>query len=215
MLRVAESVIDDANKAVSAGVALYDRGDKRSALEKYRSAIKVWPQNSMAHYELGLTLRSLALEERGDKVPKLGGIEVRENLPAIPEVENCFAQSRRHDPLRVEAYQGSGKDVLARLVAIAACREAWDPIATSGGTLVADEIVVRFSEASQQAGLHELALVARQVVVSRQGRLSRTDHTFIAKSLRALARGAASEAALKFLDNPRIELRALVNPEPE
>jgi hypothetical protein len=215
MLMVAERVIRDANEAVAAGITLYDRGDKIGAIKTYRDALAVWPQNSFAHYELGLTLRAVAMEANGDKIPKSGlTIESGDKGLKLPEVEQQFAMSRRHDPLRWEAYQGSEPNILPRLIALQECVKAWEPIASSRGQIVADGVLVRFSEACQNAGIHDLALVARQLVVSRQGNLGRADHTFISTSLRALAPGSITESTLKFLDNPRIELRELISADP-
>jgi tetratricopeptide (TPR) repeat protein len=215
MLRVAEQVIRDANEAVASGIELYDRGDKPGAMKRYRDALTIWPQNAFAHYELGLTLRARAMEARGEPVPKLGTIQVNEKLPETPEVEDHFARSRQHDPLRWQAYQGSGPDVLSRLMALQPCLKAWEAIASSGDRRVTDDLLAQFAEGCQQAGIHDLALVAKQLVVARRGHLSRDDHAFISMSLRKLVPGPQAEATLRFLDNPRIEMLALSDPEPE
>ncbi|MHC5538424.1 tetratricopeptide repeat protein [Singulisphaera rosea] len=215
MLMITERVIQDANETVAKGIALYDKGDKPGAIVFYRDALKVWPQNSFAHYELGLTLRARMMEEKGKPIPRAGTFQVEANLPKMPEVEVCFAKSREHDPLRLEAYQGNAQDALPKLVALGSALKAWQTIATAHGKPVPVEVLGRLSEGCQEAGAHELALVSRQLVVSRQGKLGREDHTFLSKSLHALAPGEATEAALKFLDNPRIELRELVGAEPE
>ncbi|WP_406697983.1 hypothetical protein V5E97_03920 [Singulisphaera sp. Ch08] len=216
MLSVVASVIRDANEAVGEGIKLYDKGDKDGAIGRYRDALKVWPQNSFAHYELGLSLRAQAMEARGEVVPKLGTIQVApQQLPKIPEVEECFARARRHDPLRWEAYQGAGPEVLPRLVALQVGLKAWAVIMTSPAMRAPEEALLKTSEACQLAGVHELALAGRQVVVGRRGGLGRPDHIFISTSLRALAPGPQSEATLQYLDNPRIEMRSLIDPEPE
>ena len=184
MLMVAERVIRDANETVGAGITLYDHGDKAGAIKKYRDALAVWPQNSFAHYELGLTLRAMAMEAKGEKVPKSGlTIQPGDKGLKLPEVQQHFTGSRRHDPLRWEAYQGGEPGILPRLIALQECVKRWEPIASSRGQIVADGVLVRFSEACQKAGIQELALVARQLVVSRQGNLGRADHTFISASL--------------------------------
>ncbi|AGA28949.1 tetratricopeptide repeat protein [Singulisphaera acidiphila] len=215
MLSVAESVIRDANEAVGGGIKLYDKGDKDGAIGRYRDALKVWPQNSFAHYELGLSLHARAVEARGEEVPKLGTIQVGPRFPKIPEVEECFARARRHDPLRLEAYQGAGPEVLPRLVALQECLKAWAVIVASPAMRAPEGALLETSEGCQLAGAHELALVVRQVVVGRRGGLGRSDHIFITTSLRALAPGPQSEATLKYLDNPRIEMRSLTDVEPE
>jgi tetratricopeptide (TPR) repeat protein len=215
MLMVAEHVIRDANETVGAGIELYDHGDKAGAIGRYRDALAIWPQNSFAYYELGLTLRAVAMEAKGEKIPKSGlKIESSDNSLKLPEVEQQFAKSRQHDPLRWEAYQGGAPGIIERLIALRGCVKEWEPIAASHGQIVATEVLVRFSDACQEAGIHELALVARQLVVSRQGNLGRADHTFISTSLRELAPGAITDSTLKFLDNPRIELRELISAEP-
>ncbi len=214
MLTVAECVIRDGVDATSAGVTLFDKGDKKGAIDRYRKAIAIWPQNPFAHYELGLSLRAHVMEARGERPFKLGTVQVRGDLPPMPEVEECFARARRHDPLRLEAYQGAGKDVLPRLQALMNCLEPWQQIASSGNKLVTDDVIAQFSQGCQEAGLHDLAIVARQVLISRRGRFIPADHPFLAKSLRALAPGPPSEAALKLLDGPMLKLYSLVNPEP-
>lgn len=215
MLSVAERVIRDANEAVGEGIKLYDKGDKAGAIGRYRDALKVWPQNSFAHYELGLSLHARAVEARGEGPPKLGTIQVGSQLPKIPEVEECFARARRHDPLRWEAYQGARPDVLPRLVALQECLKAWAVIVSSPAMRAPEGVLLETSEGCQRAGAHELALVGRQVVVGRRGGLGRSDHTFISTSLQTLAPGPQTEATLKYLDNPRIEMRALIDAEPE
>jgi hypothetical protein len=210
MLKAAEQVIRDGNEAYAPGVGLFDKGDLLGAIDVYRNALRVWPQNSCAQYELGLALRDRILQEKGDKAKKAA-----DDLPAMPEVDECFARSRRFDPLRIEAYQGRGDDVVPRLLAVTEANKAWAKIAaaTKPGELVSDEVLAVFSRACQLAGIHELALVARQALVSREQRLSDADLTLIATGLRALAPGEASEAAIKRLDNPKIEMRFLVQPE--
>ena len=123
-------MIRDANDTVAAGIALYDHGDKAGAIKKYRDALAVWPQNSFAHYELGFTLRALAMAAKGEKVPKNGlKIQPGDKSLKLPEVEQHFTRSRRHDPLRWEAYQGSEPGILPRLIALQECVKAWEPIA--------------------------------------------------------------------------------------
>jgi tetratricopeptide (TPR) repeat protein len=209
MLRVAERVIKDGNDAVAEGITLFDKGDKAGAVERYRAALKIWPQNSFAHYELGLTLRDQALEAKGEKLPKAGTIEVKSNMAKMPEVESCFAQSRLHDPLRWEAYQGNIANVMQRLIAIRKARDAWMTIASSDDKFAPDDVLKQFADSCRDARAYELALVARQLVINRQRQFGREDHDFISDVLRKQAPGPASEAALKFLDNPRIELRSL------
>jgi hypothetical protein len=77
-----------------------------------------------------------------------------------------------------------------------------------------DEVLKSLAEGCQEAEVHELALAVRGVVVVRRGDYAREDIPFIATSLRKLAPGEPTEAALKKLAEPPLKLQQLVAPEP-
>ena len=82
------------------------------------------------------------------------------------------------------------------------------------GQSPADPQLLAFSEGLQEAGVDDLALVARQIVVSRRGRFAPDDHPFLATSLRRLVPGASTEEILTKLAGDRLQVRQIVKPEP-
>ncbi|HEX4149093.1 MAG TPA: hypothetical protein VHY20_08900 [Pirellulales bacterium] len=196
------------------GIKLFDAGDREGAVQKYRQQLAIWPQDGWALYELGLTRFQLQELAAGRKPPALGSIRYGENGPApTSEVLRLYAEAREHDPFQYSAYQGSDPDTVRRALAMFnECRLEWNKLAKSEG-LLDRQVIERFSVGCQDAGVDELALVARQVVVARRGRYSPTDRDLISTSLRRLAPGLETEATIKRLAKPgELKLKQLVKP---
>ena len=66
-----------------------------------------------------------------------------------------------------------------------------------------------------QAGIDELGLATRQVLVARRGRYAPSDHPYFTTSLRKLAPGEQTDELLKRLATGVLNLRQLVVPEKE
>jgi tetratricopeptide (TPR) repeat protein len=207
LLNRALAVVQEGDRDVQAGIKLHDAGDLPAAMRKYRDSLARWPQNSWAEYELGYTLRT-----RGQS-PNPVVLTSNMSTPGqAAEVLEHWMGSRRHDPLRWEAYQGSDPESSAVLGALKRrVLPAWDKI--KAGSRVEDDVLLQFADGCQQAGIHDLALVARQIVIARRGRYAPADHPFISTSLRKLAPGEKAEIVLKRLAGEKLQLRQLVKPE--
>ena len=118
-LRALQATAMAALKATNAmteeGMQLFDQGDYDGAVKKYREALKLCPQNGWASYELGYTLRTQVKIARGEPLDKPGTVKANGKLYDSPEVTAAFAESRRHDPLQIMAYQGSDPEVIKAL----------------------------------------------------------------------------------------------------
>jgi hypothetical protein len=203
LLKHARAVAEKSDALVAEGVKLQDRGDHAGALRKYRAALALWPQNGLAHCEMGLGLYFQQNKAAGDSQ---GGKHSREVLEA-------FARARRHDPFQLSAYQGSDKEVLRGLQALMKRAVPVLRKLTGQSERVDDGDLHQLAVACQEANLHELALVTRQVIVARRGGYARADYPFIATSLRKLVPGPETEAVLKRLAGARLSVRQLVVPE--
>jgi hypothetical protein len=205
IFRAADRVLDDGNKAVQSGISLYDRGDRTKAFAAYRKALLSWPQNGWASYELGLTMMTEPREDRIKKTKTVAGHTLA--------VLDAFERARSHDPFQLGAYQGEPNVAGPRLTAL---REKVLPVwqkLNKPGAHISDAELLTFSEGCQHAGIDELALVARQLVVIHRGRYRPDDHPFITKSLRRVAPGDETEAALRGLAGSKLKFRRLVEPE--
>jgi tetratricopeptide (TPR) repeat protein len=209
---------EPSNLLVQEGIGLHDAGRYEAALDRYRSALALWPQNGWAHYEIGLTLVSRLELKTGGKAtpPDTAVVAANTGRKNPPEVVAAFAAARRHDPLQIAAYQGSDPDVIRGFMALGKQgKPAWDRLAQTREPVVEDQWIHQAAAAFQEAGIHDLALVLRQVLVARRGSYRPEDHPFIAASLRKLAPGKETEAVLKRLAGGRLAVRQLVAPLPQ
>jgi WD40 repeat protein/tRNA A-37 threonylcarbamoyl transferase component Bud32 len=164
---------------VKQGNKLHDAKDYDGAITAYEAALAIWPQNAAAQYELGYTK---SVSKTGDSAP-------------------YFAICRRLDPLRFEAYQGTFEPGIFQ--SIQRTLMLWKQ-SLYMKERANDDILVSFAKSCQSAAsaeirLHELALVARQIIVARHGRYDSQDREFIARSLRELVPDVATEETLKWL----------------
>jgi tetratricopeptide (TPR) repeat protein len=210
----AQRTLNKAREPLHAGIKLFDAGDYAGASKQYRQQLALWPQDGWAAYELGLTLYYQQELAAGRKPPALGSLQINQGSPASPEVIAWYAKAREHDPFQFNAYQGSDPDTIRMALAMfKECRPEWEKLSTATGP-VDRQVIERFSEACQQAGVDELALVARKVVAARRGRYSPADYPLIRASLRNLAAGPAVEGIIKRLPERRSsEFKQLVVPE--
>jgi tetratricopeptide (TPR) repeat protein len=203
------------NAIVNEGIALHDKGDYAAALRKYDEAIVAWPQNSLAYYEIGYTIFVESFVAAGKKPPAAGVIvNGKQNLPA--KSQEAYSKARKHDPLQYMAYQGDEKPVIdGFLVLIKLGMPVWQQLAADPEQKIDDQALQDFAKACQVAGIHELGLVARQIIVARRGRYAPADHPYLTTSLRQLAPDERTEALLKRLATGELQLRQLVAPEAE
>jgi len=159
-----------------AGVAVGNKfagGEEvQKAVDTYNSVLNTIPKHAFALFELA---------QISNTVPPKAGTRSKKQL---------LLESRRQDPFRIQAYQGSfSKAGLEEMMALRrSARPAWLAF-QNAGTEAAYPFgkLVELSLALQTAGLHELALLTRQLVVARRATsYSDDDSAFIEKSLAAL-----------------------------
>lgn len=192
----------DLQGGMQEGIKLFDARNYAGAERVYRRQLALWPQDGWAAYETGLALHFRQELAAGRKPPALGSVQINSSFPTSDEVAGWYARAREHDPFQFSAYQGSDPDtVRISLAMFKECRPLWKQLAGED-TNLDRQVLERFSEACQQAGIDELAVVARWVAVARRGRYSPADHPLLSSSLRSLAPGPATEATLKRLAEP-------------
>lgn len=114
--------------------------------------------------------------------------------------------ARQVDPFRVEAYQGSFSFEEMKRVSVlrSQAKPAWDKFMHTPPNRDTVEQLERLSSQMQDAGLHELGLLVRQlVVVHRETSFNEDDLQFIRASLQALMPEEDFEAVLKGLARKR------------
>ena len=107
--------------------------------------------------------------------------------------------------------------VPARLCPVAPARQEvdqviplWNESLKSKGS-AKDDVLLKFAQGCQNAApieirFHELALVAKQIVIARKGGHDEQDREFIAASLRQLVPGPVTEETLRRLKDQSLEL---------
>ncbi len=204
------------NSLVEDGIKLHDKGEYAAALRKYDEALAACPQNGFAYYEIGYTIYVQSLVAAGEKPPAPGTVIVngKQELPA--KTKAAYAKARHHEPLQYTAYQGDDKAVIDGIRALVARGlPVWQKLAKEPEKRVDDKTLQEFAEACQEAGIHELGLATRQVMVARRGRYAPSDHPYFTASLGKLAPGEQTDALLKRLATGVLNLRQLVVPEKE
>lgn len=175
------------DKAVEAGVRFHDQQEYDKAAKVFRDVLSVIPSHSLALYELGHTLRKKDRSKAGTDA-----------------AQAKFDQARQVDPFRVEAYQGSFSFEEMQRVSIlrTQAKPAWDKFMQTSPTQDTVEQLEQLSSQLQAAGLHELGLLVRQLVVAhRENSYNEDDVQFIKASLTALMPEEDSQAVLKGLED--------------
>jgi tetratricopeptide (TPR) repeat protein len=204
------------NALVNEGIKLHDRGEYAAALLKYDEALAAWPQNGFAHYEIGYTIYAQALVAAGEKPPTPGNVIVNGKRELPVKTLAAYAKARQHDPLQFMAYQGGDPAVIDGFRALAGRGlPVWQKLVKSPESQIDDAALKDLAEACQDAGIHELGLVVRQVMVARRGRYSPPDHPYFTTGLRKLAPGGQTDALLERLATGVLKVRQVVVPEPE
>ena len=155
------------------------------------------------YYERGYSIRSKAWKAAGIAESDQKVAINDKSLPEGPrEVTESFTACRRNDPLYYMAYQGRDQSVLAGLQGLMKKGlPAWKKMeqAFGSGKEVGNEVLRDFADAMQIANAHDLALLARQILVARRGSYEPEDYPFLEKSLKALATGEPVDKALALL----------------
>ncbi len=157
---------------VVAGDELADKEQWQQAVDTYDSVLSAIPKHAFALF---------ALAQLADKTPaKMVKLDKKQLL----------RDSRRQDPFRVEAYQGdfSVSEFKEMMTLRRSALPAWRAFQNAGTeTPYSFGKLEELSFSLQAAGLHELALLVRQLVVARRpGSYSDADSEFIKKSLAVL-----------------------------
>ena len=208
------------NELTEEGTRLFDQGEYDKAIAKYREALKLCPQNGWTSYELGYTLRTQGQVARGEPLGKPGTVKFNGNLKDSPELTAAFAEARRHDPLQIMAFQGSNPDVIKAFMVMAKkVSPAWKTLQEKELTKAEEfHALTELSEGFQEAGVYDLALLSRQVMVARRNGYDPSDYPIIEASLRKLAPGGKIEDILTRLRGDKakfLEFRPLMAQEKE
>jgi hypothetical protein len=215
ILAHAQKVAERPDALIRQGIKLHDKEDYDGALRKYREALALWPQSGLAHFEIGLSLYHKQLIAAGEKPPSADSVIVNAGQKPNAAVAGAYASARRHDPFQFKAYQGADAEVLRGLKALVKKGlPAWQKLAANRDKLVENETLQQLTAGCQEANIHELALVVRQVLVARRGRYDPTDHPFFSTSVRKLAPGRQTEEVLERLAGGKLTVRQLVAPDP-
>jgi hypothetical protein len=181
-------MLSDSFRHLSQGIKLHDSKDFDAAIKIYEDVLTIWPQSSAAQYELGYSKRM------SKKDPS-------------KHFENC----RHLDPLNLAAHQGeySPEIALARQE-VGEVIQLWKESLKSKSS-ANDKVLLKFAQGCQNAApieirFHELALVARQIVVARKGQYDDQDREFIATSLQQLVPGRTTEETIHRLKDESLEL---------
>ena len=181
------------NEAVKVGVQLHDQERYDEAAKVYRDVLSVVPSHSWALYELGYTSRA---SDKGKE--------------ASAAAQAYFEEARHVDPFRVEAYQGTfrGDEMRQMLAVRSKAKPAWEEFLRTSADEVDSEQLETLSSHLQAAGLYDLGLIVRQLVVARRdSSFNAEDLQFIEASLKALIPQGDFKATLKRLGGQREELR--------
>ncbi len=181
-------MLSDSFRHLSQGIKMHDSKDFDAAIKIYEDVLSIWPQSSAAQYEIGYSMR---MSKRDPS----------------KHFENC----RRLDPLNLAAHQGEySPEIAPARQEVGQVIQLWKESLKSKSS-ADDKVLLKFAQGCQNAApieirFHELALVARQIVVSRKGGYDDQDREFIALSLRQLVPGPITEETLRRLKDQSLEL---------
>jgi tetratricopeptide (TPR) repeat protein len=193
-------VIKEGEAFVQKGVTLFDTGHREEAARIYRSAVEAWPQNSLAYHELGMTLW-YSSEEKAGRIHKLNEVLINQHGKLPPEINDCYAKSRLHNPWQFMSYQGTIHNA-DDLAAFLKASDEYQQFRANARQRLSEQVLSQFCDALQRSGNDDYALFTRQILVSRRGRFDPSDHPFIMRSLRHVAPGPVTESVLQRLAGP-------------
>ena len=89
------ALVRSPTRRTQAGIQLFDAADYVGAVKKYREALKIWPQNGWAYYELGYTLHTQDRLAAGEKTGPPQSVQIKVNdqvkVKFSAEVKEAFA----------------------------------------------------------------------------------------------------------------------------
>lgn len=172
LLSSGRELVSVGDAGVLVGVELMKQGQWQRSVEVYNDVVKTIPKQSLALFELAqATLSAPASADKLDRTKLL-------------------QESRRQDPFRVQAYQGdfSGTAFRELMALPRSALPAWRTFQNAGNEKpYPGSKLEGLSVSLQSAGLHEMALLTRQILVARRASsYSDADLKFVKKSLASL-----------------------------
>ena len=192
LLELCRAAIGKGAQQVAEAAKLHDGGSAGGAAARLRELVNIWPANALAHYELGLAIVAQQYTQAGRKPPPRARLSIHSEIAPSPAALDAYARARAHDPLLIRAYQGAevqGADVL--LVLGKKVRPLWDHLARETAANVTNDELEMLANALLEAGIAELSLAVRQVLIGREKGYDEQDRKNIAATLRSLAPAAA------------------------
>ena len=207
-----------ANALTAEGTKLHDQGNFDGAIAKYDEALKIWPADGWTAYERGFSTYTRALVKAGKPVPKNGTItfndKTMDGFPEKPEIVSSYARARQHDPLQAIAYQGDKQFLQPLKVLLGKVNPVWDKLRGNVSQSLDDKDLAQLADGFHEAGVHEYALAAREMIIARRRKFAPEDHPILGEHLRALAPAAAIEQTIDLLAGESMEAKVFVLTEP-
>lgn len=119
-----EKVVEKHRALVAEAVKLREDGDYEQALKKLQEVVALWPQNALAHHEIGTTLFIKSVVKQGEKVSEIEAVARSKGKKTLPEVMTAFRRARQHDPFQVGGAH-EGDDAIAGLALGLEAGPAW------------------------------------------------------------------------------------------
>jgi tetratricopeptide (TPR) repeat protein len=192
LLEFCQAALGKGAQQVAEAAKLHDAGSAVEAATRLRRLLSDWPANALAHYELALALVAQQYTQAGRKPPPRTRLSIHSEIPPGPAALDAYAKARAHDPLLIRAYQGGepqGVDIL--LVLGKKVRPLWDQIARETDAKVGNDDLEALANALLEAGIAEVSLAVRQVLIGRERGYDEQDRKNVAAALRSLAPAAA------------------------
>ena len=192
LLEFCQSAIGKGAQQVAEAAKLHDAGSAANAATRLRQLLNDWPGNALAHYELALALVAQQYAQAGRKPPPRARLSIHSEISPGPAALDAYAKARAHDPLLIRAYLGAepqGADAL--LVLGKKVRPLWDQIARETEAKMGNDDLEALANALLEAGIAELSLAVRQVLIGRERGYDEQDRKNVAAALRSLAPAAA------------------------
>jgi hypothetical protein len=197
---------------VEEAAKMHEAGSPESATGRLRELLALWPANALGHYELGLALVAQQYTQAGRKAPTRARLSIHSELAPSRAALDAYAKARIHDPLMIRAYQGAevkGGDVF--MVLGKTVRPLWEALTRASEAKVDDQDLEALANALLEAGIAEISLAVRQVLIGREGGYDDQDRKVIVATLRSLS-PAAADAVGKRLASSKPEFIQIVMP---
>jgi len=164
-LNSANGVIEAAGPLIDQGMKLIDAGNAAASLEYFQRVLNVWPQSSMAEYEIGLSLMTMQ-EERA-------------------KYEAHYIRSREFGPFQTFAYQGDAAQATqAILPLMETIHPAFEEMQHERKHSV--QSLEKLSDACMKVPIPAFAIVSRMFLIAHRGEIVESDYVLIESALTLL-----------------------------